>query len=225
MKKLTASMMLAALLAGCGSPIIAPPASLTGMASFEALGTDDVGALASKATMRKQTKAALEVDTQEMIAFADRAPKDGKLSLAELQAKLPGFSRAVFRSKDADHDGLLALDELVTDAIAGVMTERLIRIRSGCVKALSKDRDRQLTRDDLLAAKQFHFDPQPWSPYAKLELEDVRVKLLKEAFASKAVDANQDGKLDYDELFAFFLFAVERGAMPLTLAKPQSPLS
>ncbi len=225
MKKLAASVILASLLAGCGSPIVMPSAPLTGMASFEALGSDDVVALASKTTMRKQMKASLEVDTQELMAFADRDPKDGKLSLAELQAKLPGYSRAVFRSKDTDHDGLLALDELVTDAIVTVMTERLIRIRSGCVKALDKDRDRKLTRDDLLAAKQFQFDPQPWSPYAKLELEDVKAKILKEAFASKAVDANQDGMLDYDELYAFFLFAIERGALPLSVAKPQASLS
>lgn len=222
MKKLAVSVIASALLTACGQAGTLPQAPLTGMASFEAMGHDDVTAFASKAVMRKQMKAALEADTAELLAFADRDPKDGKLSFSELQAKLPGFSRSVFQSKDRDHDGALSPDELVTDAIVNVMTERIIRIRSGCLKALDKDGDRKLTRKDLLDSKQFQLDPQPWSSYAKLELEELRAKLLKDAFNSKQVDANQDGKLDADELYAFFLFAIERGTMPLNVPKPHT---
>ncbi|MNT85019.1 hypothetical protein D3C72_2251320 [compost metagenome] len=104
------------------------------------------------------------------------------------------------------------------------MTDRVIRIRSGCLKALDKDRDRKLKRDELLEAKQFQFDPQPWSAYVKLELDALRAKLLKDAFASKDVDGDQDGKLDNDELYALFRFAIERGALPMSLAKPQNSI-
>jgi len=224
MKKLIVSGIAAVLLAGCGQSAMLPTPSLDGMSSFEAMGTDDVVAFASKATMRKQMKAALEADTLELMAYADRDPKDEKLSFAELQAKLPGFSRSAFRSKDLNHDDALVLSEIVTEASVNVMTERVIRIRSGCVKALDKDRDRKLTKRDLLESKQFQFAPQPWSAYAKLELDKLREKVLKDAFADKAVDEDQDGKLDYDELYAFFRFAIAHGATPLGLAKPQSPI-
>lgn len=224
MRKLLVSVLAATWLAGCGHAGTLPTASLAGMASFEALGVDDVTALASKSVMRKQMKAAMEANTQELMAYADRDPKDDRLTYAELRDKMSEFSRSVFRSKDANHDGALVLAELVTDSLVSVMTERIIRIRSGCMKALDKDRDRRLTRDDLLAAQQFQLDPQPWSAYAALELGDLRAKVLKDAFASKTVDGNQDGKLDNDELYAFFLFAIERGAMPLSPAKPHSPI-
>jgi len=223
MKKLIVSGIAAALLAGCGQSATLPTAALDGMASFEAMGTDDVQALASKATMRKQMKAALEADAQALMAFADR-DEDEKLSFDELQAKIPGFSRTTFRSRDKDHDGSLVVSEIVTEASVTLMTERVIRIRSGCVKALDKDRDRKLTPRDLQEAKQFLFDPQPWSAYAKQELDKLREAVLKDAFADKDVDANQDGKLDYDELYALFRFAIARGAMPLGLAKPQAPI-
>ncbi len=224
MKKLIVSGIAAALLAGCGQSAMLPTAVLDGMTSFEAMGTDDVQAFASKTAMRKQMREAMEADTLELMAFADRDPKDEKLSFSELQAKIPGFSRSAFRSKDQDNDGVLVASEIVTEASVNLLTERVIRIRSGCVKALDKDRDRMLTKADLQKAKQFQFDPQPWSPYAKLELDKLREKLLKDAFADENVDANQDGKLDYDELYAFFRFAIARGAMPLGVAKPLSPI-
>jgi hypothetical protein len=224
MKKLFTSLIAATLLAGCGQSASLPMAALSGMASFEAMGVDDVSASASKSTMRKKMKASLEANTQALMAFADRAPKDERLTFDELQAKMSDFSRSVFRSKDTNHDGALVLGELVTDSTVSIMTERIIRIRSGCMKALSKEGDRKLTRENLLGAKQFQLDPQPWSPYAKLGIEELRAKVVKDAFASKDVDADKDGKLDNDELYDFFLFAIERGASPLAPAKPHSPI-
>ncbi|MNR81969.1 EF hand [compost metagenome] len=224
MKKLALSLIATALLAGCGTAATLPTVNLSGMASFEAMGVDDVTAFASKTIMRKQMKVALEANTKALMTFADRDPKDGRLTFDELQAKMAGFSRSVFRSKDTDNDGALVLSELVTESTVSLMTERIIRIRSGCLKALDKDGDRQLTRDDLMEANQFQLDPQPWSAYAKLELEQLRAKVLKDAFASKDVDGDQDGKLNNDELYAFFLFAVERGASPIAPAKPHSPI-
>lgn len=224
MKKLAISLMAVTLLAGCGFAPSLPMVGMGGMASFEAMGVDDVTSFASKSAMRKQMKAALEANTQALMAFADRDPKDERLTFDELQAKMAGFSRAVFRSKDTDNDGALVLGELVTDTTVSLMTERIIRIRSGCMKALAKNGDRKVSRDDLQGSKQFQLDPQPWSPYAKLDIKELRVKVLKDAFASKDVDGDQDGKLDNDELYAFFLFVVERGVSPVAPAKPHSPI-
>lgn len=224
MKKWVLGILVSLTITGCGTAAPLSGPGLTGMAAFEAMGNDDVVAMATKTTLRKQMREALEANSQALLKVADRNPEDGRLSFDELRSKFPGFSREAFKSKDKDEDGALGMSELVTDSGVTVMTDRVIRIRAGCLKALDKNRDRRLSRKDLLDAKQFLWDPQPWSPYAKEELEGLKAKVLKEAFASKDVDADQDQLLDYDELYALFRFAIARGALPQSVAKPSALL-
>lgn len=224
MKNWVLGILVSVTVTGCGTATPLSGSGLAGMAAFEAMGADDVVAMATKTTLRKQMREALETSTRALLKVADRDPEDGRLSFDELRSKLPGFSREAFNSKDKDEDGALAMSELVTDSGVSVMTDRVIRIRAGCIKALDKDRDRRLSRKDLQDAKQFLWDPQPWSSYAKEELESLRAKLLKDAFASRDVDADRDQLLDYDELYALFRFAIARGALPQSVAKPNALL-